>query len=82
MHLRISTKQLVDRILHVVALNAVGVQDTSARVGILRERRSGVALRDCRDPATRPGRAPDARAVARAALRLASRRRLGQSATR
>src|SRR5947209_4634337 len=57
MHLWIATKQLVHRILHVVALNAVGVQDTSACVGILRQRRSGVALRDRRDPAARPGRA-------------------------
>jgi hypothetical protein len=45
MHLRISTKQLVYRILHVVALNAVGVEDPLACVGILRERRSRVALR-------------------------------------
>ena len=51
---RISTKQLVDRILHVVELNAVGLQDTSARVGIIRERRSGVALLDRSDPAAWP----------------------------
>lgn len=56
MHLRISTNQLVHRILHVVTLHAVGVQGTAACVGILGERRPGITLRDRRDPAARSGR--------------------------
>jgi hypothetical protein len=52
-HLRVSTKQPVERILHVVTLNAIGVQDSLAGVGILRKRRSGVAFCGRPDSAAR-----------------------------